>query len=71
LQMLHDQADGQQYQSSANTANKGCGGFNRGRGANRGRGRGGRGPGGLGGRSNNPRSNFGGQGDSTEVPNQR
>jgi hypothetical protein len=53
LQMLQDQqSNGQQYQSSANMASKGRGGFNsRGRGSNRGRGgRGGRGPGGRGNR---------------------
>jgi hypothetical protein len=40
LQMLQDQqSNGQQYQSSANMASKGRGGFNsRGRGSNRGRG---------------------------------
>jgi hypothetical protein len=50
LQMLQDQAGAQEYQSSTNFANRGHGGFNRGRYTNRGRVRGGRNPGG---RNNN------------------
>jgi hypothetical protein len=64
LQMLQDQQSSvQQFQSSANMAAKGRGGFNgRGRGSNHGRGRGGRG---SGGRSGSPTgANTGGQGNS-------
>jgi hypothetical protein len=64
LQMLQDQqSSGQQFQSSANMAAKGRGGFNgRGRGSNRDRGKGGRG---SGGRSGSPTgANAGGQGTS-------
>jgi histone deacetylase 1/2 len=60
--MLQDQTDGQRYQSSANVANRGRGGFNRGRGTNRGRGRGGRNPGGR--NNNTAGNNFGGQSSS-------
>jgi hypothetical protein len=63
LQMLQDQqSGGQQFQSSANMANRGRDGSNRGRDSNRGRGRGGRFPGG---RGNSPTgNNSGGQGSS-------
>jgi hypothetical protein len=63
LQMLQDQqSGGQQFQSSANMANRGRGGSTRGRGSNRGRGRGGRFPSG---RGNSPTGNNSrGQGSS-------
>jgi histone deacetylase 1/2 len=70
LEMLQDQynkARGQ-YQSSANNAMRGHGGFNRGRGSgNRGRGRGGRGTGGQGNNFNS--NNYDGQkGSSNSKP---
>jgi hypothetical protein len=61
LQMLQDQG-GQQYQSLANVANRGCGGFNCSRGTNRARGRGGRNLGGC--NNNTAANNFGGQSSS-------